>query len=216
MDEQRRQTLEGLRRQMEAITPEVAESALETCASRPSRPARGKGSPRGAATSDSACPVQDGAGEEADPEKAAWNRILSLCSRNEYCREKMAQRLKREGLPGPAVSAALERAGRCGLIDDARWGEMRASGLMRRGMGIPGIERELRGFKIDPGEIPGWPEEFSERFGGELERARSLLDAKPATSRNPRASAYARLVRKGYSQSVAAQAASQWAAEYSV
>lgn len=206
MDAAKGRMLADLQRQMDAI------AAGEQAGSERRETAR-RG--HGAARRKNACPPDEKRAAARDdarvsPEKHAWNRIVSLCSRNEYCRKKMADRLRREDLPESAIEAALDRAETCGLIDDVRWGEMRASGLMRKGMGTPGIERELRGYGIDPGRIHGWPQEYAERFGDELERARRVLDAKPPKSRNPRASAYARLIRKGYDSTIAAQASAAW------
>lgn len=145
--------------------------------------------------------------EKDEAGKDAWKRVLALCSHNEFCRMKMIERLKREEFPPKEIEEAVDKAVRIGLIDDIRWGEMRIAGLMHKGEGMQGVERELRQYGIEPSDVPGWPAEYSERFGSEIERAQKVLAAKPIRSKNPRASAYARLVRKGYSPSIASEAA---------
>lgn len=147
---------------------------------------------------------------EMPPEKAAFRRIVDLCGYHEFCREQMRARLKREGNPDDAIEHAISTAVGIGLIDDVRWGEMRASALMRKGKGIPGIERELRENGIRPESIDGWPEAYEERFGAELDRALRVLEKNPPRSKNPRSSAYAKLVRKGFSSSIASRASGMW------
>ena len=122
----------------------------------------------------------------------------------------MHERLKREGIPEDAVAAAIDKAVRIGLIDDLRWGEMRASALMRKGVGSIAIVRELKENGISATDIDGWPHEYEERFGSEIDRALVVLEKNPPRSKNPRASAYGRLVRKGYAASVASEATNRW------
>jgi len=142
--------------------------------------------------------------------KTAYARIVELCGYHEFSRVKIRERLKRESLPDSAIDEAIDRAVSVGLIDDLRWGEMRASALMRRGVGRNGVIRELRENGINAYDIAGWPEEYEERLGGELERAMSFLKKNPPRSKNPRASAYGKLMRKGYSPDIAARACAVW------
>ena len=144
------------------------------------------------------------------PQQAAFKRIVELCGYHEFCRSQMRDRLKRDGLPEDAIDAAIAESVRIGLIDDIRWGEMRVSALMRKGKGIEGIERELREQGISPDSIDGWPTVYADKFGNEHERALRVLEKNPPRSKNPRASAYAKLVRKGYSSSVAARVSASW------
>ena len=143
-------------------------------------------------------------------EEEVYRRIVELCGYHEFCQAKMRSRLKRDGIRNDLVDAALGKAVRVGLIDDLRWGEMRASALMRKGMGRVGIMRELAQNDIDACKIDGWPEVFEERFGTEMNRALAVLEKKPPRSKNLRASAYGMLSRKGYSREIAAHASALW------
>lgn len=143
-------------------------------------------------------------------EEAVYRRIVDLCSYHEFCQVKMRERLKRDGIRADLIDEALARAVRVGLIDDLRWGEMRASALMHKGMGCDGIVRELRDNGIDATKVDGWPHVFLDRHGDDFTRALELIRRCPPKSKNPRASAYAKLVRKGYSHSVAAQVSATW------
>ena len=146
--------------------------------------------------------------EEADlsPDKKAYRRVVELCGYHEFCQAKMRERLKRDGFEQGAIESAIEEAVRIGLIDDLRWGEMRASALMRKGKGNAGIVRELKENGISAYDISGWPDEYEQRFGDELTRALAVLAKSTSRSKNPWASAYGKLVRKGFGPAIASQA----------
>lgn len=148
------------------------------------------------------------------PEKVAFNRVVDLCSYHEFCTSQMRKKLRRDGLPEHAIDKAIDKSVRIGLIDDLRWGEMRASALMRRGMGNAGIARDLKENGINAYDIEGWPACHEERFGGELERALAVLEKNPPRSKNPRGSAYGKLMRKGYPSSVALRASAIWFSQH--
>ena len=126
----------------------------------------------------------------------------------------------------------MRRALDCGLIDDTRYGAVLIRTRVAQGRGRKGIEDELERAGIAASDIPGWPEEFFSvddfdpfrvnanaeddvvgcTFGSEssdeqeIERALALLRRKPPRSKNVQASAYRKLVTKGYSTSVASAA----------
>ena len=126
----------------------------------------------------------------------------------------------------------MRRALDCGLIDDTRYGAVLIRTRVAQGRGRKGIEDELERAGIAASDIPGWPEEFFSvddfdpfrvnanaedgvvdcSFGSEssdeqeIERALALLRRKPPRSKNIQASAYRKLVTKGYSTSVASAA----------
>ena len=153
-------------------------------------------------------------GKRLPPAEAAFKRIVDLCSYHEFCTAKLRERLKRDAFPPAAIDEAIDKAVRIGLVDDIRWGEMRASALMRKGMGQVGIIRELKQLGISANAIGGWPHEYEERFGTESERALDILRKSPPRSKNPRSSAYSKLIRKGYDPSTASHATSMWLAEH--
>ena len=148
--------------------------------------------------------------EPADPSQEAFERVCVLCSHSLYSVEKMRQRLAREQVPADAAEAALARAAACGLIDDIRYGETLCAARLRAGKGRPGIEDELREHGIEPSDIEGWPEEYAERYGQEVDRALRLIDSHPPRSKRPRDSAYRRLLGKGYGVDTASRAAGLW------
>ena len=200
MDAQKAAKLAELKRMIDSVPPVGgAESGVGSSIAHPRKKVPKK-------QVDSDMPKQ----KEYSTEEAVYRRIVDLCSYHEFCRAKMRERLKRDGIRSELIEAALERAVRVGLIDDLRWGEMRASALMRKGIGCDGVVRELRDCGIDAMKVDGWPHAFMDRFGDDFARALDLIRKCPPKSKNPRASAYAKLIRKGYSHAVAAQVSGTW------
>ena len=146
----------------------------------------------------------------SNSEKKAFDRIVALCGFSDYSRERMRLRLKREHVDERSAENALSRAVECGLIDDIRYGEALCAGRMRAGKGRSGIESELWENNIDPARIEGWPEEYEQRYGTDLDRALDLIERHPPRSKRPRDSAYRRLRGKGYSSETASKAAGIW------
>ena len=170
--------------------------------------------------------------KRTEDETRAFEKVTRLaCSRERGSRE-LIDRLVRDGFSREVAESAVRRALDCGLIDDTRYGAVLIRTRVAQGRGRKGIEDELEGAGIAASDIPGWPEEFFSvddfdpfrvnanaeddvvgcTFGSEssdeqeIERALALLRRKPPRSKNVRASAYRKLVTKGYSTSVASAA----------
>ena len=170
--------------------------------------------------------------KRTEDETRAFEKVTRLaCSRERGSRE-LIDRLVRDGFTQEVAESAVRRALDCGLIDDTRYGAVLIRTRVAQGRGRKGIEDELERAGIAASDIPGWPEEFFSvddfdpfrvnanaeddvvgcTFGSEssdeqeIERALALLRRKPPRSKNVQASAYRKLVTKGYSTSVASAA----------
>ena len=140
----------------------------------------------------------------------AFAKIVALLNVSDRSRRSLKERLVRDGFREGAVEDAMARAEEYGFIDDTRFGEQLVRSRISQGKGSSGIVRELAEHDIDAYDIPGWPHEFAVSPEEELDRALGLLKRKPPRSKNPRESAYRKLVQKGYPVSVAASAARMW------
>ena len=170
--------------------------------------------------------------KRTEDETRAFEKVTHLACTRERGSRELIDRLVRDGFPQEVAESAVRRALDCGLIDDTRYGAVLIRTRVSQGRGRKGIEDELERAGIAASDIPGWPEEFFSvddfdpfrvnanaeddvvgcSFGSEssdeqeIERALALLRRKPPRSKNVQASAYRKLVTKGYSTSVASAA----------
>lgn len=144
----------------------------------------------------------------------AFNKIGSLASRREYSLVGMRRRLSRYDFDGQAIEEALARAVRCGLLDDARYADVLVRSRLSQGKGLCGIARELQQDGIDPISVPVFADaqmKGPEESYREVDRALEVLRRKPPHAKNVRASAYRRLISRGYDSSTASSASRIWA-----
>lgn len=170
--------------------------------------------------------------ERTEDETRAFEKVTRLACKRERGSRELADRLVRDGFSREVAESAVQRALDCGLIDDVRYGSVLVRTRVAQGRGRKGIEDELDRAGIAATDIPGWPDEFFSLSGfnpfrvaindedglvgcsfgcessdeQEVERALALLRRKPPRSKNIQASAYRKLVTKGYSTSVASAA----------
>ena len=170
--------------------------------------------------------------ERTEDETKAFEKVTRLACARERGSRELIDRLVRDGFSREVAESAVQRALDCGLIDDVRYGAALVRTRVAQGRGRKGIEDELDRAGISATDIPGWPDEFFSLSGfdpfrvadndedgligcsfgcefneeQEVERALALLRRKPPRSKNIQASAYRKLVTKGYSTSVASAA----------
>ncbi len=138
-------------------------------------------------------------------------KICRLLNARERCSKELIERLVKDGFDESVSHEAVERAIRCGLVDDVRFAETLVRSRLSQGKGVAGIGRELRTLGFDLCAVESYAALTSGNLHDrEVSRALDLLERKPPRSKNPRASAYRRLATKGFSASVAADASRMW------
>jgi regulatory protein len=147
--------------------------------------------------------LQDRLGVAADVE-AAYRTALRGLEIRSYARGDLARRLVRKGHPRPAVEAALERAARLGLLDDAAFAQNYVETRAARGRGPSRLTRDLLSMGVERSVIDRalaaeWPE-GSDRSAVPLALATkraAQLGSLPRHVKRRRVVAY--LARRGFS-----------------
>jgi regulatory protein len=75
--------------------------------------------------------------------EGAYATVLRLVARRPFAAKDLARRLTIKGHPAPLAAAAVERAGRAGLVDDAQFARHYAETRGARGRGPDRIRRDL-------------------------------------------------------------------------
>lgn len=148
--------------------------------------------------------------ELCDDAEKAFRKIELLLSVRDRSVLEITNRLIREKFSQSAIHESIDRALRCGYLNDDRFADGFIRSKLRASKGVPGIIRDLRDHGIDASLIPGFPDVFLEDSGSQLETAIRLLQRKPPRAKNQRQAAYAKLIRNGYSSNVASQAVRAW------
>ena len=157
-------------------------------------------------------PLPGNAGSEGA--KGAFDKIVALVNASERSEKALRERLARAEFPEGEVDEAVERAKRCGIIDDLRYADVLIRSRLNQGKGAAGIERELREQGIDVERVAEWPFGFGIDDESERRRALAFLESHPSRSKNKREGAYRKLVQRGFASSVAASAARAWAESF--
>lgn len=149
--------------------------------------------------------------DPSEEESKAFSAVLRFLAVRDRCAADMDRKLADKGFDADTRAYAIERAQACGLLDDVRYAGSFIRMRVAQSKGRMRIERELEESGIALSDVPGWPDDF---FEGESEANRayaSLVARPPRRSRDVRATAYRRLVRKGFAPSAARSAACRYA-----
>lgn len=141
----------------------------------------------------------------------AFSKIIALVNVSDRPEKTLRARLSQADFTDEEVDDAVERAKRCGIIDDKRYADVLIRSRLNQGRGADGIIRELRDNGIDVIDVEGWPDGYGIDDESERQRACEFLEQHPSRSKHRREGAYRKLVQKGYSSAVAATVARTWA-----
>ena len=153
----------------------------------------------------------DDALHHSNDKKDALKKIVALVNVSERSEHAVRERLARDGYTAEEIEHAVARALEYGFIDDMRFASILIRSRLVQGKGSAGIRRELAGHGIELDDVPGWPYDFEVDEEDEESRAFAYLQSHPTRSKNKRDGAYRKLVQRGFSSSVAARVARQWA-----
>lgn len=141
----------------------------------------------------------------------AFKKIERLVKVRDRSIKEVEDRLIKDEYSPKAIKEALARTIRCGYLDDARFADTLIRTRLRAGKGLSGIVSELKRHGINPEtDVPGFPDEYLSMFPNQRESALALLLKKPPHAKNQLQAAYAKLVRNGYSSSIASEVAREW------
>ena len=135
-------------------------------------------------------------------EQAAFEKIMRITTKREHSRKEVLGKLLKDGYSEDTANAAVERALRCGYINNERFTEILIRSRISQGKGKKGILKELESHEITSSEIEKALYVFEE-FESEYNRAAKVLDKYSTHSKNKCHSAYCYLVRKGFSSDIA-------------
>jgi SOS response regulatory protein OraA/RecX len=141
---------------------------------------------------------------QAADEEAAWRTLLRTLERRSFAVAELRRTLVRKGHPKDAVEAALGRALRSGLLDDAAFAARFIQTRTERGRGPVRIRRDLLGLGVDGAVIEralsvALPPDHDPQVAAErLARKRvAQLRGLPSSAQLRRVTAY--LGRRGFS-----------------
>ncbi len=133
-------------------------------------------------------------------------RVEALLNKRDYSSKELFEKLRRDGYGETVTAELVDRAVKGNLVNDERFASVFARSKTYAGWGRRKIEIELSRKGIDCDSLPGWPEEFLSE-DDESERALDLARRRRLTGKNDFQKIVRFLCGKGYSMSVAFDAA---------
>ena len=144
-------------------------------------------------------------------ESKAFKKIERLVKVRDRSIHETKVRLEKEEFSEETILKAVKRAQQIGFLDDTRFADVLVRSRLRAGKGLAGIIAELQHHHIDPNKLlEDFPEGYLSQFPTQEESALALLYKKPPRAKNKMQAAYAKLIRNGYTSSVAAEVAREW------
>lgn len=133
-------------------------------------------------------------------------RVEDMLNRRDYSSQELYDRLHRDGYSESSAKRLVEYAESCGYVRDSRFADVFIRSKVSLGWGRNRIERELTRKGIDVSSIVGWPEDYLSA-DDERERAYELASRRRLTGKNDYQKIVRYLCSRGYSMSVAIDAA---------
>lgn len=144
----------------------------------------------------------------------AFQRIVRMLNASEQSSVKVREKLARAGFEGATVEEAVDRARRCGIIDDHRYAEVLVRSAISQGKGFCFVRAELDALGIALDEVEAYQEHEAqaahEPSVSDEARAMAFLETYPPRAKNLRDAAFRKLMSKGYGSDLAMSVARRW------
>ncbi len=134
------------------------------------------------------------------------SKVEWLVNKRDYSSKELLEKLLQDGYSQEVSEELVSRAENNGLVNDDRFAEVYIHSKSFAGWGRRKIERELARKGIDCNQLPGWPEHYISE-SDEAERALELARRRRLTGKNDFQKIVRHLLSKGYSMSIAYDAA---------
>ena len=144
-------------------------------------------------------------------EEKAYQRLLKILSYSDRCEFELRKKLADASFTEDEIDCAIEKAKRLNFVNDHRFGVSYVESQLRLGKGVVGIRRDLLAKGFDQVSIDNFFFESEENVPSEYDRALDFLGKHTVTAKNVRDGAFRKLIRKGFSVSVASEAAKIYA-----
>ncbi len=138
--------------------------------------------------------------------EAALNRVYRSLSAKEQSSKKLRNKLELEGYPPSSIEYALNKAASVGVLDDVRYCDMLVRSTLSQGKGMNKCLAEIESLGIDPMNLESYSEYVQNEDANELDRALDYLSNHRTHAKDIRASAFRKLVSRGYSLDIASKA----------
>lgn len=148
-----------------------------------------------------------------DQAEQAFSKIVRYARAREQSSVRVREKLVHVGFASEAIERALERAIDERVIDDRRYADCLIRSSLAQGKGLELVLQEIEGLGLAPESLDAYRVFLEEQADRMTERALAMLKRHRTTSKNVRASCYRKLIAKGYSPSVAAEATDLFCAE---
>lgn len=142
--------------------------------------------------------------------EAALARVYRSLSVSEQSSKKLRRKMESEGYPLDSIDYALDKARSIGALDDERYCELLVRSTLNQGKGMMRCIREIESLDIDPMQLDSYIEYIENDEVSEIDRAIEFLERHAPKSKDLRASAFRKLVAKGYSFEIASQASERY------
>lgn len=136
----------------------------------------------------------------------AFKRIINYINRREVSTLKMSRKLKEKGFDKASIDEAIDKACKFKYIDDIRYCNCLIRTTLSSGRGLETVKLEIRSLGIDVEDLDSYIEYLELGEDSQIDSALRILEKFKTRSKNIKGSAFNKLIRKGFSRTIASRA----------